>query len=1433
MSKHLLKKRVTGLLTALLVLSMPLQSFGATTTGMRRSSSYMNQAGQTAQTDSASSAEVLKQLREIPAFDAAFYAPTYPDAAAAFGANTAALENHYRTMGIYEGRMANAGDLSAWKLRNMRRIRRFLDANTAFYLAHFLDEGFPWFHADTYLQKYPEVREMIRKEYEAAGTEPTEAQYREGAMKHYLDRGALEGKSSCSAFDPVWALVADPDIADPGKPGLTPADVYTAYQARSGKTDTQDLTVGIPEGILQLVTAAAGSGSGSSAGSPGSGSSGGGGGSSSGGGGGGKVGPADETHPDHTILMYLCGSDLETGGAEGTGALMRMMYGYSRTPKDQADRMNILICAGGSAGWKAPYLYSYLNEQKHNTAVYTLNYEELAKRFSALQAGTADLPISSEKQKELISPDPEAPNSVLDIFACFTSLGGDWPALADYLINAETVPLYKEQLTTGAQSMSDALVLNSFLNVGKKTQAEQYSLFFWDHGGGLPGGVCQDDSTGKGKTLYLDEIRSSLEKQNLKCGLLGFDACLMSSTEGAYYLKDWCDYIVASEEMSTGDFAYEELLKYIGGHLDDPSLAKDAAMLTAEYRYKQYQGFADLSSTSAVIDVKKAEAAANELNQLSKALYEFAENKDLPEKVQKEHRGLVYDCILQARLRSYILGHDTNSNRNTLDFVDAGNFLDRLKEELTLKQKDATDAETAAFLAGILDENSGSLKKTIQAVDDLTLANYLAFNANFFFVDGLPEAGEKGNNTLGNVYKDIWLTGTSLYIPYFDNSALKNYRDPKVNPWDSSFSLLFGDNSYYRKLIDAYTDQYIILLPSDDDGVHGEAEDQRISNLKKELTAGRKLQLGEDGKPLQDKDGNDLYVGGDEGKVPSYDDILSIAWKKEDAVGKNKEEPILQVTIKTDAYEKMKPSANSTNDPYLDLLDTIDTMKAFVTRRVEALWTDSSSGGETNVTLDLVIGETKVPYNSIDGANSSINIFYSALENAVSTRVNGMNADGSKLYTQYVIPYHEVEDFENDKKKALEVLLGKDDKRVTKDFSILRGSVILKEGTASPEDVCLIFGKDETGNEVYLGAVERCIQKENGKDVYGFRGISGTITDISFSHMVVEKDNSDTPTVLYTDGRYDLSKTLVPYSVSQAIYLVYDTSNAAQLPGNKDQNSYFFALTPANGLDGAYVLFSRSPETDKGNEIGEIIKELPPESASIVTGTQQTQQAAAAVTRSAETSPAEEAGEPENNTNVTADTAAGTADETTAAGTDVTAETAGDVSAEAADDATISENEVTDTTVSEDGENTDTAISEGEDSSDDTTVSEDGSSSDDTTVSEGDDSSDDTTVSEGNDASDDTTVSEGDDSSDDTTVSEGDDSSDDTTVSEGDDSSDDTTVSEGDGSSEDSSDPEDEGSDDSSVSGNGDAADNIGGAEPAAGDTSDEEPDVSERPDAA
>ena len=1340
MSKHYLKKRIAGLLTAFLALSIPLQSFGATMTGMKASSAYMTQTGQTAQTDSASSAEVLKQLRETPAFDAAFYAATYQDAAAAFGRNAAALENHYRSMGIYEGRMANAGDLSAWKLRNMRRIRRFLDANAAWYLAHFLDADFPWFHADTYLQKYPEVRNIIRQEYEAAGAVPTEAQYREGAMKHYLDRGALEGNSSCSAFDPVWALVADPDIADPAKPGLTPADVYAAYQARSGRTGTQDLSVGIPEGILQLVTAAAGSGSRSSAGTSGSGGGGSDSGSDDSGSGKAKDDPKEKKNPDHAFLMYLCGSDLESDSREGTGTLFQVLYGINQTSKDQADRMNFLICAGGTKNWRNTYLHSYLNDQKQNTAIYAPDYDEITKRFRELQNGTADLPISSKQQKELFQPVSKE-NPDLLLFNCFDTLDNEknWTALADYIINEKTLPLYKEQLTTGSRSMSEGPVLNSFLETAKKTQADQYSLFFWDHGGGLPGGVCQDDSLTTSKILHFEDIRSALENQDLKCSLIGLDACMMGTLEGAYYLKDWCDYIASTEEASVRDFAYEDLIKYIAGHLDSPdTLAKDAALKIVEDRYRRYHGDASAPQTAVAIDIGKAQNAAEELNQLSKALYEFAENKDLPDKVREERRSIVYESILQARLRSHYFGIDSKGKRDGFDYVDAGNFLTLLENELKIRQKSSADAETAEFLNSILDKNSGSLSKTLQAVNDLSLANYAAWNDNFFFVNGLAEDDEEGNRTLGNFKKDIWLCGMTLYIPYFNNSNLKEFRDPKENPWNSDLSLLFGDKSYYRKLIDAYTDQFIYLLPSTEGDKHQAQEEQRISNLKKELKAGRKLQLGEDGKPLKDKDGFDLYVEGDEGKVPSYADILSVAWQEGPASGKNEEENILLIKIDPDAYEKLKPSGNSSNDPYLDLLDTLDTMTTFVTRCVEAVRRNAKDGEDPNVQLDLVIGTKSVTYNSIDGVDSAIKIFGSTLENITCTRVNGTGSDGSKTYTQYVLPYHEVTDFDGDMVNLLNTLFGVDKNRDTSEYTVLRGSVTLKDGSASPEDVCLVFGKDKNDKQVYLGAAERYMNPAGSKDAYGYRTIKGTITEITFSHMVIDKGSNGHDTVKYADGIYDLSSFVVPYTVSQAIYLASGEAKPEELPGSADQNTFHFGLTPELGVEDTFIVPGSVVvgSGEAATQTGEVIKELPAKDTAADPNTSGTESQPASGTSAAS--------------------------HAVSANTDQEPETGTIENAEAADEVAG---------LSGDENNSDPAAAGNEGGYDNATVSE-GTGSDDGTASSEDEGS---SVTE-NGGSDENTVSEGGDSAG-AAASSGDDSSDTTVSRDGDVS--DTAVSEG------------------------------------------------------
>ena len=105
------KRHITGLLAALLAVSMPVQALGAAVPGSGAHVRNQELAGPSFAFSALNYAEALLQQSEI--FDPVFYADTYPDAAAVYGRNAAALEAHYRTFGYYEGRMANAGDLLA------------------------------------------------------------------------------------------------------------------------------------------------------------------------------------------------------------------------------------------------------------------------------------------------------------------------------------------------------------------------------------------------------------------------------------------------------------------------------------------------------------------------------------------------------------------------------------------------------------------------------------------------------------------------------------------------------------------------------------------------------------------------------------------------------------------------------------------------------------------------------------------------------------------------------------------------------------------------------------------------------------------------------------------------------------------------------------------------------------------------------------------------------------------------------------------------------------------------------------------------------------------------------------------------------------------------------------------------------------------------
>ena len=115
----------------------------------------------------------------------------------------------------------------------------------------------------------------------------------------------------------------------------------------------------------------------------------------------------------------------------------------------------------------------------------------------------------------------------------------------------------------GSVNMSDPHTLADFIKWGVKNYpAENYMVIISDHGDGWKG-ACQDWS--HDGWMSLPEIRQGLEEARQETGkkidVLGFDACLMASSEVGYELRNEANYLVASEETEgASGWPYTRLL---------------------------------------------------------------------------------------------------------------------------------------------------------------------------------------------------------------------------------------------------------------------------------------------------------------------------------------------------------------------------------------------------------------------------------------------------------------------------------------------------------------------------------------------------------------------------------------------------------------------------------------------------------------------------------------------------------------------------------------------------------------------------------------------------------------------------------------------------------------------------------------------------------
>ncbi|NHJ48653.1 MAG: hypothetical protein FK733_12785 [Asgard group archaeon] len=151
---------------------------------------------------------------------------------------------------------------------------------------------------------------------------------------------------------------------------------------------------------------------------------------------------------------------------------------------------------------------------------------------------------------------------LIDRHPAYDSSNGDWTGTRLYeVVDDSSMSIASTLLNDyGELDMGDPATLTDFINYCYTNYpAEKYCLNLWDHGAGIYG-ACQDDTSGS--ILRVDQIQSAISSSGKFIDVISFDCCLMTMVEVAYELRNYCDYLVASEDNIPGDgYNYEPIIE--------------------------------------------------------------------------------------------------------------------------------------------------------------------------------------------------------------------------------------------------------------------------------------------------------------------------------------------------------------------------------------------------------------------------------------------------------------------------------------------------------------------------------------------------------------------------------------------------------------------------------------------------------------------------------------------------------------------------------------------------------------------------------------------------------------------------------------------------------------------------------------------------------
>ncbi|MCK5582223.1 MAG: hypothetical protein KAI33_00455, partial [Elusimicrobiales bacterium] len=243
--------------------------------------------------------------------------------------------------------------------------------------------------------------------------------------------------------------------------------------------------------------------------------------------------------------------------------------------------------------------------------------------------------LSDVNEMEMIGSSDEV-NIVAELgrIKGFTSADGDWTGSRRYLIKKDskkyaiTSPILME---IPKSDMGSWEYLVGFAKWSmEKFPAENYMLVVWNHGSGwskdirfeATKGISYDDETKN--HMSTPQLRLALEKIG-KINIFSMDACLMQMAEVAYEVKDYTDYVVASEETEPADgYTYNT---FLGPLVNNPGMsAAELTKATVDSYIEHYQS-AGRSGTQSSINTSGFDKFVELLNDWKKTAMDANEKK--------------------------------------------------------------------------------------------------------------------------------------------------------------------------------------------------------------------------------------------------------------------------------------------------------------------------------------------------------------------------------------------------------------------------------------------------------------------------------------------------------------------------------------------------------------------------------------------------------------------------------------------------------------------------------------------------------------------------------------------------------------------------------------------------------------------------------------